>query len=32
MVRTAFADLRFTVDVVLAEVDLVSGRWAMAGT
>ena len=32
MVRTAFPDLRFTVDVVLAEGDLVSGRWTMTGT
>lgn len=32
MVRTAFPDLRFTVDVVLAEGDLVGGRWTMTGT
>jgi predicted ester cyclase len=32
MVRTAFPDARYTVDAVLADGDLVSGRWTMTGT
>jgi steroid delta-isomerase-like uncharacterized protein len=32
MVRTAFPDLRFTVDVVVPAGDLVAGRWTMTGT
>ena len=31
-VRTAFPDLRFTLDVVLESGDLVTGRWTMTGT
>jgi predicted ester cyclase len=32
IVRAAFPDLRFTIDVCLAEGDLVTGRWTMTGT
>ena len=32
MIREAFPDLHFTVDVVFADGDLVSGRWTMTGT
>ena len=31
-VRTAFPDLRFTVDVAFEQDDLVTGRWTMTGT
>ena len=31
-VRTAFPDLRFTMDVVFEQGDLVTGRWTMKGT
>jgi predicted ester cyclase len=31
-VRTAFPDLRFTVDVAFESGDLVTGRWTMTGT
>jgi predicted ester cyclase len=31
-VRTAFPDLRFTLDVVFEHNDLVTGRWTMTGT
>ena len=31
-VRTAFPDLHFTLDVVIADDDHVTGRWTMTGT
>jgi steroid delta-isomerase-like uncharacterized protein len=31
-VRTAFPDLRFTLDVAFEHDDLVTGRWTMTGT
>lgn len=31
-VRTAFPDLRFTIDVAFEHDDLVTGRWTMTGT
>ncbi|MFC4947363.1 ester cyclase [Pseudonocardia sp. GCM10023141] len=31
-IRTAFPDLRFTLDVCFADADLVTGRWTMTGT
>lgn len=31
-VRKAFPDLKFTIDVVFAHDDLVTGRWTMTGT
>jgi len=31
-VRTAFPDLRFTLDVAFERDDLVTGRWTMTGT
>ena len=31
-VRTAFPDLRFTLDVAFESGDLVTGRWTMTGT
>jgi predicted ester cyclase len=31
-VRTAFPDLRFTLDVAFEDADLVTGRWTMTGT
>ena len=31
-VRTAFPDLRFTLDVAFEQGDLVTGRWTMTGT
>jgi predicted ester cyclase len=31
-VRTAFPDLRFTIDVAFEQDDLVTGRWTMTGT
>jgi predicted ester cyclase len=32
IIRTAFPDARFALDVVLEQDDLVSGRWTMTGT